>query len=87
MCRSSPTTGSRAADQWRSFELCMGAIEIARAHGKPKSSFVGKIFMSDDFGKARDALRKLYADVRTLRPETVRKQSFEVFLVGLGKLA
>jgi len=79
------TTGSRAADQWRSFELCVKAIEIAAAHGKPGSSFVGKIFMSEDFQKARDELRKAFNEVRTLRPETVRKQSFEVFLVGLGK--
>lgn len=79
------TTGSRAADQWRSYELCMGAIEIAKAHGKPGSSFVGKIFMSEDFTKARDALRAVYAEVKTLRPETVRKNSFEVFLVGKAK--
>ncbi len=79
------TTGSKAADQWRSYELCTAAIEVARAHGKPKSSFVGKIFMSEDFGKARELLRSVYAEVRTLRPDTVRKQSFEVFLVGLGK--
>ncbi|MEO7111042.1 MAG: RlmE family RNA methyltransferase, partial [Polyangiaceae bacterium] len=34
------TTGNHSADQWRSFELCMRAIDIARAHGKPGSSFV-----------------------------------------------
>lgn len=81
------TTGNRDADQWRSFELCMRAIDVARAHGKPGSHFVGKIFMSEDFQKARDALRALYGEVRTLRPETVRKNSYEVFLVGLGKKA
>jgi 23S rRNA (uridine2552-2'-O)-methyltransferase len=80
------TTGSRAADQWRSYELFIGALEIARTYGAPGSSFVGKIFMSEDFTKARDAVRKTYATVKTLRPETVRKQSFEVFVVGLKKL-
>jgi 23S rRNA (uridine2552-2'-O)-methyltransferase len=45
---------------------------------------VGKIFMSEDFTKARDAVRESYAAVKTLRPETVRKQSFEVFIVGMN---
>lgn len=79
------TTGNRDADQWRSFELCMRAIDVARAHGKPGSHFVGKIFMSEDFQKAREALRQLYGEVRTLRPETVRKNSYEVFLAGIAK--
>ena len=79
------TSGNRAADQWRSFELCMRAIDVARVHGKPGSAFVGKIFMSEEFQQARDALKALYSEVRTLRPETVRKSSYEVFLVALGK--
>jgi 23S rRNA (uridine2552-2'-O)-methyltransferase len=79
------TTGSRAADQYRSFELCSRAIDVALAHGKLGSSFVGKIFMSEDFGKARDALRRAYAEVKTVRPDAVRKNSFEVFLVATGK--
>ncbi|MFO0554385.1 MAG: RlmE family RNA methyltransferase [Polyangiaceae bacterium] len=79
------TTGTREADQARSFELVMRAIDVAEAHGARGSSFVAKIFMSPDYEKAKRRLRELYAEVRTLRPESVRKQSFEVFLVGLGK--
>lgn len=79
------TTGSRLADQARSFELFMRAVEIAKAVGAPGGSFVGKIFMSDDFQKARDALRALFEEVRTIRPEGTRSGSFEVFLVGLRR--
>jgi 23S rRNA (uridine2552-2'-O)-methyltransferase len=79
------TTGSRIADQSRSFELVLRAVEVAKALGAAKSAFVGKIFMSDDFPKARDALRLLYTDVRTIRPEGTRTSSIEVFLVGLNK--
>lgn len=81
------TSGNRDTDQARSFELVLRALEVARAHGKPGSSFVAKIFMGPDFEAARKAARELYAEVRTLRPETVRKNSVEVFLVGLGKRA
>lgn len=76
------TTGSRIADQTRSFELVMRAAAIAEALGAPGGAFVGKIFMSDDFVKARDALRALFTDVRTIKPEGTRSNSVEVFLVG-----
>jgi 23S rRNA (uridine2552-2'-O)-methyltransferase len=41
--------------------------------------------MSDEFVKARDALRDLFEDVRTIRPEGTRANSSEVFLVGLKR--
>jgi 23S rRNA (uridine2552-2'-O)-methyltransferase len=81
------TTGTKDADQFRSFELVMRAIEVARAHGAVGSSFVAKIFMSEDFKKAREALRLGWGEVRTLRPEGTRSNSTEVFLVALGKRA
>ncbi|NUP12336.1 MAG: RlmE family RNA methyltransferase [Polyangiaceae bacterium] len=79
------TSGMREADQARSYELVLRALDIARVHGSPGSSFVAKIFMGPDFDKARAAIRETYAEVRTIRPETVRKNSIEVFLVGLKK--
>jgi 23S rRNA (uridine2552-2'-O)-methyltransferase len=77
------TSGSKVSDQTRSFELFMGAVAIGAAHGAPGSSFVGKIFMSEDFPKAKDAVRLQYEEVRVLRPEGTRAQSSEVFVVGL----
>lgn len=81
------TTGARESDQWKSYELCLAAIEVAAAHGAPGCHFVGKIFMSPDYEKARARMRQIFDEVRTLRPESVRKNSFEVFLVGLRKKA
>lgn len=81
------TTGSKIADQARSFELFMRAVEVAAALLAPGGAFVGKIFMSDDFGEARDALRALFAEVRAVRPEGTRSVSGEIFLVGLRRKA
>lgn len=81
------TTGSRFADQARSYELFMRALAVAEALGAPGSAFVGKLFMGEDFGPAREALRLLYDEARTLRPEGTRSNSVEVFLVGLRKKA
>jgi 23S rRNA (uridine2552-2'-O)-methyltransferase len=79
------TSGSKVADQARSFELFMRAVDIAKALGAPGGSFVGKLFMSEDFIKAREALRALFGEVRTIKPEGTRASSVEVFVIGLGR--
>ena len=79
------TTGSRIADQARSFELFMRAVAVAEALGAPKGSFVGKLFMSEDFIQAREALRKLFNEVSSIKPEGTRSSSFEIFLIGLDR--
>lgn len=79
------TTGSKIADQARSFELFDRAVTVAAALSVPGGAFVGKLFMSEEFVKARDRLRLLYTEVRNIRPEGTRSQSSEVFLVGLGR--
>jgi 23S rRNA (uridine2552-2'-O)-methyltransferase len=79
------TTGSRVTDQARSFELFMRALAVAGSLGAPGSSFVGKIFMSEDLPAARGELRRLYASERLIRPESTRAGSMEIFFVGSDK--
>ncbi len=79
------TTGSKIADQARSFELFMRALAVAEALCAPGGAFVGKLFMGEDFTRARDAVRALFEEVKVIRPEGTRSSSFEVFLVGLRK--
>lgn len=79
------TTGSRITDQSRSFELFMRALALAGALGKVGSSFVGKIFMSDDLPVARAEVRRLYDAERLIRPEAARAPSMEIFALGTGK--
>lgn len=79
------TSGSKLADQARSTELFLRALEVAIAHGKPGSHFVAKIFMSGDYKAAETEVRKAYGSVKTIRPEGTRQNSSEVFVVGMGK--
>jgi len=78
------TSGNKVRDQARSYELFMRALEVALALGKPGGSFVGKLFMSEDFQSARQALRDHYDREQTIRPSGTRSVSSEVFLVGMG---
>jgi 23S rRNA (uridine2552-2'-O)-methyltransferase len=79
------TSGSKIRDQALSFELFMRALAVARALGRPGASFVGKLFMSEDFQPARAALAADYGKVQVIRPEGTRQESSELFLVGLAK--
>jgi 23S rRNA (uridine2552-2'-O)-methyltransferase len=81
------TTGSKAADQARSMELFMRALHVASCCGSARSSFVGKLFMGPDFAVAKRAVAAAYAAVRVVRPAGTRRQSSEVFLVGIDRAA
>lgn len=76
------TSGSKVSDQARSFELFMKALDVATHVGKSGSSFVGKIFMSGDFPKAKEAVAAHYDTCRALKPTGTRSESSEIYLVG-----
>ncbi len=78
------TSGQRHADQYRSYELVMRALELCTAVLEPGGSFVAKIFQGAEFEDARDAVRARFEKVRIIRPEATRNESYELFLVGLG---
>lgn len=78
------TSGQRHADQYRSYELVMRALELAETVLVPGGAFIAKIFQGAEFEQARDALRAVFEKVRIIRPEATRDESYEVFLVGLG---
>ena len=79
------TTGNRLQDQTRSYDLFMRALEVAKALLKPRGSFVGKIFMGEDFPFARKALKDAFNVDRVIRPEGTRSMSYEIFLIGIDR--
>lgn len=80
------TTGIKITDQVRSLELCELALETAEKYLKPNGHFVCKLFHSADFEEFRDKLKKKFKKVEILRPESTRKESKEIFLIGLNYL-
>jgi 23S rRNA (uridine2552-2'-O)-methyltransferase len=81
------TTGNRSADQAKSFELFMRALQVAATLTKVGGSFVGKIFMGEDLPLARKTLREHFETEKLIRPEGTRSVSYELFLIGLGRRA
>lgn len=79
------TTGVREADAARCAELVERAIALADVCLRKGGSFVAKIFQGDDFERVRGLLRARFEEVRVLKPEASRKESVEIFLVGLRR--
>lgn len=81
------TTGIRITDQARSFDLCELALNLAKQYLKKDGTFVCKLFHSDDFTTLRELIKKEFGRVEIVKPDSTRKISKEIFLVGLKKKA
>ena len=79
------TTGIRFTDQARSYELCEIALNVARKFLRKDGHFVCKLFHSDDFSKLREEIKKDFQRFEAVKPDSTRKISTEIFLVGLKK--
>ncbi len=79
------TTGIRMTDQARSFDLCELALDISRQFLKRDGHFVCKLFHSDDFKSLRERIKSDFQQFHAVKPESTRKISKEIFLVGLKK--
>ncbi|AZZ36313.1 50S rRNA methyltransferase [Bdellovibrio sp. qaytius] len=79
------TTGIRVTDQARSYELCEIALNVARKFLRKDGNFVCKLFHSDDFSKLRAEIQKDFQKFEAVKPDSTRKISKEIFLVGLKK--
>ena len=78
------TTGIRATDQARSAALFEEALGRAERLLAPGGAFVGKIFQGPELEQLRRRLAARFSDVRTIKPESSRAQSIEIFLAGKG---
>ncbi|MBE2250257.1 MAG: RlmE family RNA methyltransferase [Myxococcus sp.] len=80
------TTGIKDVDEARSIALAGKALEVSATRGRAGGHFVAKLFMGRDFEAFRAELRKLFREVKVVRPEATRGGSMEIYLVGLDRL-
>lgn len=79
------TTGIRITDQARSMELCELALATADRYLRYGGNFVCKFFHSEDFQELRKMMEGRFEKVEVLRPKSTRKESKEIFLIGISK--
>lgn len=78
------TTGHRATDHLRTIALLEAALEIAPAVLKPGGAFVGKVFQGGATGELLARIKKMFRDVKHVKPRASRAESVELYLVALG---
>ncbi|MDP2861713.1 MAG: RlmE family RNA methyltransferase [Desulfobacterales bacterium] len=78
------TSGNKASDAVRSFDLCVAAFNIAKTLLVPGGSFLCKIFQGEDFKKFSEMVRAAFNTQKIFKPQSSRKASREIYIVGLG---
>lgn len=77
------TTGDPFGDHVRQIELARCALQLAVECSAPGANFVCKVFDGEDAHAFVMQVRQHYSKVKRLRPEAVRSNSREFFLVAL----
>jgi 23S rRNA (uridine2552-2'-O)-methyltransferase len=78
------TTGVPDADHLRQIELAYSAFQVASTLLKPGGSFVVKVFEGGDAAEYQRTVKARFGKLKRLRPEAVRKNSREFFMVATG---
>lgn len=80
------TIGVKSADQANSFELCSKIVEFSTQVLKTGGHLLFKIFDSADKQTLVNSLKKEFATVSTIKPDSSRSTSFEVYVLCQKKL-
>jgi 23S rRNA (uridine2552-2'-O)-methyltransferase len=81
------TTGDPFGDHVRQIELARAALSIAKELLAPGGAFVCKVFDGEEAKAFVDEVRRAFRETRRIKPEAVRTNSRELYVVGLDRLA
>lgn len=79
------TTGIKVTDQARSEALAERALELSDRLLAPGGHAVIKVFQGPGLASLRERARRMFQKVDLAKPPASRKQSSEIYLVGLGR--
>ncbi|MFA6856586.1 MAG: RlmE family RNA methyltransferase [Treponema sp.] len=86
VCDAAPlTTGNRTVDTARSQQLVEMAVWYAENMLRKGGNFTVKIFQNGDQQQLLKNMRELFSMAKGFKPETCRTESFETYLVGIGR--
>jgi 23S rRNA (uridine2552-2'-O)-methyltransferase len=81
---AAPTTGHRATDHLRTTALFEAALDVANDVLKPGGVFVGKVFQGGASGELLARVKKMFREVKHVKPPASRAESVELYLVATG---
>ncbi|MFA5468500.1 MAG: RlmE family RNA methyltransferase [Sphaerochaetaceae bacterium] len=80
------TTGNRSVDTSRSEYIGDQILLLAQEHLKPGGNLVFKLFQGGAEREFLTKMRSLFTKAKIFKPKASRQDSFEIFLIGLGRV-
>ncbi|MGI9538209.1 MAG: RlmE family RNA methyltransferase [Desulfocapsaceae bacterium] len=77
------TTGNRWADHQSSMRLVRQTLELAHIFLHKEGHYLCKIFQGEDMPEFVNQLKEHFNFVKVIKPQSSRKESREVFLLGM----
>ncbi len=78
------TTGSQFSDHQHSLRLVRRTLEIAALMLHERGSWYCKVFQGEDFPDFLQACKPCFETVKVIKPQSSRRESREVFVLGRG---
>ena len=80
------TSGNKALDSYRTGELCISAMSLAKKILSTDGIFLSKIFMGSIFGEINERAKKSFKNVVKYKPLSSKKESKEIYIFCKGIL-
>jgi 23S rRNA (uridine2552-2'-O)-methyltransferase len=80
------TTGMTWVDQYRSIELNLAILDVAKVFLKKWGNLVLKVFVGEDVNDLMLPLKANFKKVSRFKPKACRDRSFEEYFIGIGKI-
>jgi 23S rRNA (uridine2552-2'-O)-methyltransferase len=77
--------GNKFSDHLKQLNLCFKILEIVQAHLKLRGNLVMKAFQGTDFNELVKRVKIEFKTLKTFKPESSKKQSNEIYLIGMVK--
>ncbi len=78
------TSGHKDVDAVRSLDLCKMALSVARDRLLPGGTFICKIFTGENSKAFSDTVKTHFKARKMFKPQSSRKASREIFIIGMG---
>jgi 23S rRNA (uridine2552-2'-O)-methyltransferase len=77
--------GNKFSDHLKQINLCFKILEIVQVQLKLKGNMVMKAFQGTDFNKLVERIKFEFKILKTFKPESTKKKSNEIYLIGMVK--
>ena len=78
------TSGNKTLDTYRTGELCLSAMSLAKKILSQEGVFLSKIFMGSIFKEINEKAKKSFKKVVIYKPQSSKKESKEIYIFCKG---